>query len=61
MNGNEKAKIRALRMNASQLRISTCFIKRPEALENPEMAKKPLIPEEASINKGEIGVYKILK
>lgn len=61
MNGNEKAKIRALRMNASQLRISTCFIKRPEALENPEMAKKPLIPEEASINKGEIGVYKIFK
>lgn len=61
MNGNEKAKIRALRMNASQLRISTCFIKRPEALENPEMGKKPLIPEEASINKGEIGVYKIFK
>lgn len=59
MNGNEKAKIRALRMNASQLRISTCFIKRPEALENPEITKKPFIPEEASINKGEIGVYKI--
>ena len=61
MNGNEKAKIRALRMNASQLRISTCFIKRPEVLENPNGQKLPLIPEEAGIVKGEIGVYKIFK
>ena len=59
MNGNEKAKIRALRMNASQLRISTCYIKRPEALETPGTPKQPLVPEEASIIKGEIGVYKI--
>jgi len=58
MNGNEKAKIRALRMNASQLRISTCYIKRPEVLETPGMSKQPLVPEEASIIKGEIGVYK---
>lgn len=61
MNGNEKAKIRALRMNASQLRISTCFIKRPEVLETPGIQKSPLIPEEAGIIKGEIGVYKIFK
>jgi len=59
MNGNEKAKIRALRMNASQLRISTCYIKRPEVLETPGIQKQPLVPEEASIIKGEIGVYKI--
>jgi len=61
MNGNEKAKIRALRMNASYLRISTCSINRPYALENSEIKNQPLIPEEASINKGEIGVYKIFK
>ncbi len=61
MNGNEKAKIRALRMNASQLRISNCYIKRPEALETPGLEKPVLMPEEAGIKDGEIGVYKIFK
>ena len=57
-NGNEKCKIRTLKMNASQLRIANCYVKRPTILNNtiPES-----IPEEAMISNGEIVVYKIYK
>lgn len=55
--GNEKARIRALKMDASLLRISNSFIQKdPEALEKTEIA-----PEEAKIVDGNIEVYKILQ
>lgn len=57
-NGNEKCKIRALKMNASQLRIANCYVKRPAALEEGNVST---VPEEAMICKGEIVVYKIYK
>lgn len=58
-NGNEKCKIRALHLNASQLKIANCFIKRPIALDAQSPADAA--PEEAQISKGEITVYKIYK
>lgn len=57
-NGNEKCKIRALKMNASQLRIANCYVKRPAGLEEGNVNS---VPEEAMICKGEIVVYKIYK
>lgn len=55
--GNEKARIRALKMDASLLRISNSFIQKdPEAPEKTEIA-----PEEAKIVDGNIEVYKILQ
>lgn len=60
-NGNEKCKIRALKMNASQLRISNCYVKRPSVLNNPNKQYTEIVPEEAKISKGEIVVYKIYK
>lgn len=60
-NGNEKSRIRALKMNASQLRISNCFVKRPSVLNNPNQKYEQVVPEEARISKGEIVVYKIYK
>lgn len=57
-NGNEKCKIRALKMNASQLRIANCYVKRPAGLEESNINS---VPEEAMICKGEIVVYKIYK
>ena len=57
-NGNEKCKIRALKMNASQLRIANCYVKRPAGLEESNINS---MPEEAMICKGEIVVYKIYK
>lgn len=59
-NGNEKCKIRALHLNASQLRIANCYIKRPVAL-NTQQQPSDAAPEEAMISKGEIVVYKIYK
>lgn len=57
-NGNEKCKIRALKMNASQLRIANCYVKRPAELDENNLGN---VPEEAMICKGEIVVYKIYK
>jgi septum site-determining protein MinC len=59
-NGNEKSKIRALKMNASQLRIANCYAKR--SLEDGDMDNRnKIVPEEAMIVRGEIAVYKIYK
>ncbi len=60
-NGNEKCKIRALHMNASQLKIANCFVKRPTALDTQTNTQTDTAPEEAKISKGEIVVYKIYK
>ena len=45
-------------MNASQLRIANCYVKRPSSLDESHMSN---VPEEAMICKGEIVVYKIYK
>ena len=58
-NGNEKAKIRALKMNPSQIRISNSYVKRPSVLN--DSSKVDAVPEEAMILNGEIAVYKIYK
>ncbi len=60
-NGNEKCKIRALKMNASQLRIANCYVKRPTVLNTRAQLPADSIPEEAKIQNGEIIVYKIYK
>ena len=58
-NGNEKCRIRALKMNASQLRIANCYVKRPAVLNDAQNVEA--VPEEAMISKGEIAVYRIYK
>ena len=58
-NGNEKCRIRALKMNASQLRIANCYVKRPASLNDAQNVEA--VPEEAMISKGEIAVYRIYK
>lgn len=57
--GNEKAKIRALKMNAIQLRIANCYARRPDVL-NTIFAEKTntFTPEEARIIDGEIVIFK---
>ncbi len=61
-NGNEKSKIRALHLNATQIRIANCYVKRKTPLNTdiPTPDEK-IVPEEAKISKGEIEVYKIFK
>lgn len=58
--GNEKARIRALNMNAIQLRIANCYARRPDAL-NVVLVEKTnsFTPEEARIINGEIVIFKI--
>ena len=58
--GNMKARVRALKMNAIQLRIANCYSRRPESL-NTEKKKKTnsFTPEEARIINNEIVVFKI--
>lgn len=58
--GNEKAKIRALKMNALQLRIANCYARRPDSLSTIFVEKtNTFIPEEARIVNGEIVIFKI--
>lgn len=54
-NGNEKARIRALGMNAQNLRIAGHYMTKPGMLDENGV----FVPEEARVEKGEIGVYKI--
>lgn len=58
--GNTKAKIRALKMNAIQLRIAHCYARRPDAL-NTIFAEKTnsFTPEEARVVNDEIVIFKI--
>ncbi|MDD3238358.1 MAG: septum site-determining protein MinC [Candidatus Gastranaerophilales bacterium] len=59
-NGNTKAKIRALKMNAIQLRIADCYARRPDALHTIFAEKTNVFtPEEAKIIDGEIVIFKI--
>lgn len=58
--GNERAKIRALKMNAIQLRIANCYARRPDSLSTIFVEKtNTFIPEEARIVNGEIVIFKI--
>lgn len=61
-NGNEKAKIRALHLNATQIRIANCYVKRKTPLNTDiPTPEEKIVPEEAKISKGEIEVYKNFK
>lgn len=58
--GNDFAKIRALKMNAIQLRISGYYARRPDTLNIPFIQKSTeFTPEEARVKNKEIAIYKI--
>lgn len=58
--GNQKARVRALKMNAIQLRIASCYSRRPDSLNTAYPDKtNSFTPEEARILNGEIVVFKI--
>ncbi len=58
--GNQKARVRALKMNAIQLRIANCYSRRPDALNTVYIEKtNTFTPEEARIINNEIVVFKI--
>ena len=58
--GNQKARVRALKMNAIQLRIANCYSRRPDSLETIYAEKtNSFTPEEARIVNNEIVVFKI--
>ena len=59
-NGNRKAAVRALKMNAIQVRIADCYSRRPDTLNTIFTEKtNSFTPEEARIVNGEIIVFKI--
>jgi len=58
--GNKFAKIRALKMNAIQLRIADVFARRPDNINIPYIQKTDtFVPEEASVRKKQIIIRKI--
>lgn len=58
--GNDWAKIRALKINAIQLRISGHYARRPDAINIPFIQRSnTFTPEEARVSDGEIAVYKM--
>ena len=58
--GNQYAKIRALKMNAIQLRIAYTFARRPDNANIPYIQKTDtFVPEEACIYKRQIIIHKI--
>jgi len=58
--GNDFAKIRALKINAIQLRISGFYARRPDTLNIPFIQKTyEFTPEEARVVNKEIAVYKV--
>ena len=58
--GNQYAKIRALKMNAIQLRIADTFARRPDNINIPYIQKTDtFVPEEACIYKKQIIIHKI--
>lgn len=58
--GNEHAKIRALKINAIQLRISGYYARRPDSINIPFIQRSnTFTPEEARVSNGEIIVNKI--
>lgn len=58
--GNKEAKIRALKMNAVQLRIANCYSRRPDGTNIPYIVKSSTCtPEEARVVDDNIVLYKI--
>lgn len=58
--GNQYARIRALKMNAIQLRIADVFARRPDSANIPYIQKTDtFIPEEACVRKKQIIIHKI--
>lgn len=58
--GNDWAKIRALKMNAIQLRISGFYARRPDTMNIPFIQRSnEFTPEEARVNNKEISIYKM--
>ena len=58
--GNNNAKVRALKMNAVQLRIGNCYSRRPDGTNIPYIIRSSVFtPEEARIVDGEIMLFKI--
>lgn len=58
--GNKEAKIRALKMNAIQLRIADCYSRRPDGTNIPYIVKSSsFIPEEARLVDDNIVLYKM--
>ena len=57
--GNKYAKVRALKMNAIQLRIADVFARRPDGANIPYIQKSDtFVPEEAGIKKKQIVIQK---
>ncbi len=58
--GNLNAKVRALKMNAVQLRIGNCYSRRPDGTNIPYIIRSSIFtPEEARVVDGEIMLFKI--
>ena len=58
--GNNFAKIRALKMNAIQLRISGYYARRPDSFNIPYIQRtNEFTPEEARVEDEQIAIYKI--
>ena len=58
--GNSYARIRALKMNAIQLRIADVFARRPDSANIPYIQKTDtFVPEEACVRKKQIFIHKI--
>ena len=58
--GNNNAKVRALKMNAVQLRIGNCYARRPDSTNIPYIIKSSVFtPEEARVVENEIMLFKI--
>ena len=58
--GNDFAKIRALKINAIQLRISGYYARRPDTMNIPFIQRtNEFTPEEARVDNKEIAIYKI--
>ena len=58
--GNKYARIRALKMNAIQLRIADTFARRPDSINIPYIQKSDtFVPEEACIRRKQIYIHKI--
>ena len=60
--GNHQARIRALKMNAIQLRIAHVFARRPDGVNTPFVQKSnEFVPEEARVYKETIIINKLLE
>jgi septum site-determining protein MinC len=58
--GNKYARVRALKMNAIQLRIADIFARRPDTINLPYIQKSDsYMPEEASVRDGRIVIQKL--